>query len=111
MSETERVEKNVDFLKILSKCKSNMRKVILTNADKDLINTICECVHNCLNGNIELNNEIKTKLKRHKNDLRNLVGRNKSLKIKKKILSQKGGAFLPLLLSTVLGGLSSIFSK
>ena len=53
MSETERVEKNVDFLKILSKCKSNMRKVILSNADKDLINTICECVHNCLNGNIE----------------------------------------------------------
>ena len=111
MSETERVEKNVDFLKILSKCKSNMRKVILSNADKDLINTICECVHNCLNGNIELNNGIKTKLKLHKNDLRNLVGRNKSLKIKKKILSQKGGAFLPLLLSTVLGGLSSIFSK
>ena len=83
MSETERVEKNVDYLKILCKCKSNMRKVILTNADKDLINTICECVYNCLNGNIELNNEIKMKLKRHKKDLRNLVGRNKSLKIKK----------------------------
>jgi hypothetical protein len=51
------------------------------------------------------------KLKRHKKDLRNLVGRNKPLKIKKQILSQKGGAFLPLLLSTVLGGLSSIFLK
>jgi hypothetical protein len=58
-----------------------MRKVISTNADKDLINTICECVYNCLNGNIELNNEIKMKLK----NLRNLVGRNKSLKIKKQI--------------------------
>ena len=46
MSETERVEKNVDYLKILCKCKSNMRKVILTNAEKDLINTICECVCN-----------------------------------------------------------------
>jgi hypothetical protein len=55
MSGTERVEKNVDYLKILCKCKSNMRKVIITNADKDLINTICECVYNCLNGNIELN--------------------------------------------------------
>ena len=44
MCETKRVEKNVDYLKILCKCKSNMRKVILTNADKDLINTICECV-------------------------------------------------------------------
>ncbi len=37
-------------------------------------------VYNCLNGNIELTNEIKTKLKRHKIDLRNLVGRNKSFK-------------------------------
>jgi hypothetical protein len=89
MSETERVEKNVDFCKILSKCKSNLRKVILNNADKDLINTFCECVYNCLNGNIELNNKIKTKLKRHKNDLRNLVGRNKSLKIKKKFYHKK----------------------
>jgi hypothetical protein len=111
MNETERVEKNVDYLKILCKCESNMRKVILTDLDKDLINTICECVFNCLNGNIELNNEIKMKLKRHKKDFRDLVGRNKSLKIKIKILSQKGGAFLPLFLSTVLGGLSSIFLK
>ncbi len=111
MSETERVEKNVHYLKILCKCKSNMRKVILTNADKELINTISECVYDCLNGNIELNNGIKMKSKRHKKDLRNLVGRNKSLKIKKQILSHKGGAFLPLLLSTVLKGLSRIFLK
>ncbi len=52
-------------------------------------NTICECVYNCLNGNIELNNEIKTKLKRYKNDLRNLVGRNKSLKINQKNFIRK----------------------
>jgi hypothetical protein len=50
------------------------------------------------------------KLKRHKKDLRNLVGRNESLKIKKQILSQKGdtGRFIKYL-STVLEGLSSIF--
>ncbi len=58
----------MDYLKILCNGKSNKRKVILTNADKDLINTFCECFYNCLNGNIELNNERKMKLKRHKND-------------------------------------------
>jgi hypothetical protein len=58
MSDTERVEKNVDYLKILCKCKSNMRKVILTNEDKDLINTICECVYSCLNGNINNFNKL-----------------------------------------------------
>jgi hypothetical protein len=79
-----------------------MLKVILTSADNDQINNICECVYNYLNGNIELINRLKMKFKRHKNDLRDSVGRNKSIKIKKQSLSQKGGAFLPLLLSTVL---------
>jgi hypothetical protein len=31
-----------------------MRTAILTDADKYLINTICECVYNCLNGKIDL---------------------------------------------------------
>jgi hypothetical protein len=42
------------------------------------------------------------KLKRHKNDLRYLVGRKKSLKNKKQTLSQKGRSFLPLLLTIKL---------
>jgi len=111
MNELERVEKNFDFLKILCKCNKKMRKSILENADKDLVATICECVYNCLNGNIELNADIKTKLKRHKETLRKLVGKKKSIKLKKQILNQRGGAFLPILLSTVLSGLTSLFTS
>jgi hypothetical protein len=83
MSDTDRVKRNIDYLNILCKCNSKMRKSILHNADKDLINTLCECIHNCLNGNIDLNEQTKNKLKRHKNILRKLL-------VKKKVSIKKG---------------------
>ena len=108
---SNRIEKNLEYLKILSKCNNKMRKSIIDNADKELISTICECILNCMNGNINLNEETKLKLKRHKNSLRNLLIKKKiSVKKKKNILKQKGGAFLPVLLSTVISGLASLFS-
>jgi len=111
MSDTDRVKRNIDYLNILCKCNSKMRKSILHNADKDLINTLCECIHNCLNGNIDLNEQTKNKLKRHKNILRKLLVKKKvSIKKKREIFNQKGG-FLPVLLSTVLGGLTSILAN
>ena len=47
-----------------------------------LISTICECILNCINGNINLDTETKIKLNRHKNVLRNLS-------VKKKIYLNK----------------------
>ena len=116
MSQTSNVVNNKDLLNVLSKCNSKMRHSIINCADKNLINTICECILNCMNGNISINNETKIKLKRHKEVLRKISVKKKvSLKEKKKILSknlnQKGGAILPLLLATVLGGLSDIVSN
>ena len=82
------MEKNIEYLKILSQCNNKMRKSIIENADKELISIICECILNCINGNVNLDTETKIKLNRHK----------------------KGGAFLPLLLSSVIGGLASLLS-
>ena len=108
---SKKVEKNIEYLKILSKCNNKMRKSIIENADKELISTICECILNCINGNINLDTETKIKLNRHKNVLRNLLVKKKiSVKKKKHLLKQKGGAFLPLLLSSVIGGLASLLS-
>jgi len=108
---SNKVEKNIEYLKILSKCNNKMRKSIIENADKELISTICECILNCINGNINLDTETKIKLNRHKNVLRNLLVKKKiSVKKKKHLLKQKGGAFLPLLLSSVIGGLASLLS-
>ena len=49
-----------------------MRKSILDHADKEIVSSICECILNCMNGNITINEETKSKLNRHKSKLRNL---------------------------------------
>lgn len=108
----DRVAKNLDYLKVLSKCKCKMRKSILQNADQDLVSSICECIVNCLNGNISINSDIKEKIGKQKNFLRKVLKKNNSLKLKKQLLAQKGGSILSLILPTVISGLTSyLFDK
>ena len=45
---SNRIEKNLEYLKILSKCNSKMKKSIIDNADKELISTICESILHCI---------------------------------------------------------------
>jgi|LakMenE18May11ns_1017448.scaffolds.fasta_scaffold9413320_2 hypothetical protein len=98
----DKIKNNLDYLKILSDCTKPMHNSIITSAKKDLIYTLCECVLNCMNGNINLNETTKGKLCKHKNKLRHLLKKKSTLKEKKKILIQHGGSFLPLILSTIL---------
>jgi hypothetical protein len=51
----DKIKNNLDYLKILSDCTKPMHNSIITSAKKDLIYTLCECVLNCMNGNINLN--------------------------------------------------------
>ena len=106
---TELINKNKDILCVLGKCKQNIRKGIINNADKELINTICQCVYNLLKGNIELTNQEKDLLLKYKQPLRKLIKKS-SIKNKKKILIQQGG-FLNILIPAVITGLSSIISS
>lgn len=100
---SNRIKNNLDYLKILGSCKTAMRKAIIENADKDLVYTLCECVLNCLNGNVPINDSVKNKLKRHRKVLREVLKKKSSSIIKKKsILIQKGGAFLPLIIPTIM---------
>jgi len=99
----ERIEKHLNHLCILKHCKKPMHKSIIQGADKELINTICECILNCLNGNVKLNEKEVNTLAKHKKYLRQLMSKdNKSIKKKKQILVQKGTGFLPIILSAVL---------
>ena len=43
-SSLEKLKRKKDVLKLLGECKSKIRKAILKNADKDLIETICHCI-------------------------------------------------------------------
>ena len=106
------LRKNEDVLKFLRKAKPCYRKAVLSSADKNLVLCICECAHNTLLGKVPLSKSQKLQLSKHKKTLRCLVKPRESFVKKKKILVQKGGAFLPFLLAPIISGiLSAIVSK
>lgn len=81
-----------------------MTKNILAVADPVLYKAICECALNITNGNIPITNADKKKLETYKGVLRKLSCSNNTLLSKRKIIRQKGGSFLPILLATLLAG-------
>ena len=101
-------KKHLHNLEFLSKCSDQMRKDILKNADKDLIQCICECVFNCLKGNVQLLKDEKIQLSKYKQPLRDLIKNRQSIKNKRKILVQKGGAILPFLLPAIVESIKLI---
>ena len=98
-------------LQVLQSAKPNLRKAILRESDKALVYAICEICDNLLLGNIPLATAQKSKLKRYRNDLRRLAQKGEGWKAKKEHLVQKGGAFLPLLLSAVASVLPMLFKS
>ena len=95
-------------LQVLQSAKPNLRKAIIRESDKAIIYAICEICDNLLSGNIPLTAGQKSKLKKYRNLIRELAQKGKGLKAKKEKI-QKGGTFLPLLLSTVASVLPSLF--
>jgi hypothetical protein len=99
----------VAILKILFKAKPKYRKILLENADKNLVKGLCECVLNILLGNIHISAEQKKKFSKHKSYLRELVKKGGDWKKKRKVL-QKGGNFLiPLLIPIITTLISKLF--
>ena len=105
----EQIIKQKDILNTLSNCKIKLRKSIINNSDKNLIEAICQCVLNLLQGNINLSATQKTALSKYKKYLRKLVEKS-PLKDKKKILIQKGG-FLQYLIPAAIEGISLLISN
>lgn len=101
-----RVKTHLDLLKALHTLKPKYCKALLNVCSEDEINCICECIYNILNGKIPLENKDKSKLSKHKTVLRKLVSKGKN-NPRKRTIVQKGGAFLPIILGTILSGLLS----
>ncbi len=105
----DKVLDNFATLKKLSCCSKKVKNQVIKKGKKDLIHTICECVHNTLNGKVKLTPKELNKLNNHKYTLRKLLSK-KNLKDKKEILIQKGG-FLNILLPSAIALLTSILEK
>ena len=95
------------ILKELAREKSIYRITILKKADPKLIIDICDIIYNILEGNLPLDKKQKELLFKERNFLRKLVEKNK-ITYKRRLLVQKGGFILPLLLPTALSAISSL---
>lgn len=97
------------LLEVLKSAKPKLSKAILQHADKALIFSLCEIADNLLSGNIALSATQKSQLKKYRNHFRRLAQRGEGWHAKRKYLTQKGGSFLPLLLSAVASVLPMLF--
>lgn len=105
-----RVQTHLGLLKALLHLKPKYRDALLKICGEDEVNCISECIFNVLKGKVPLKDKDKSKLKKHKNLLRKIVSKGKN-KTRKRLLVQKGGAFLPIILSAVLTTLLNSITK
>ena len=101
---------NYHALHVLKGAAPKLRKAIISNCDRELLNSICECVLNLLNGNVKLSGCVKRKLRKHKAVLRKVADKRVPNSVKKKLIVQQGGFLLPLL-SAVLPALTTLIFK
>jgi hypothetical protein len=99
------------ILHVLKTACPKLRMGIISNCDKGLLDDISVCILNVLNGNIELSDSTKRKLKKHKTSLRTLLDKRKPLSAKKCVIIQKSGFLLPLLRAVLPILASLIFQK
>lgn len=95
-----RLRKHIHLLRYLAGGKKSIVRAIINEADRDVINILCECAHNVINRNIPLSPRQKKELKKHKRKF--LILLNKSASIKKKKKTLQTGGFIGTLLATVL---------
>lgn len=99
-SKSKLLKNNKHMLLVLKSAKPQLRKAILKNAPEELIKALFEICYNLLKGNYPVPPAKRGTLHKYKNPMRIVGSPQKSLKVKRKTLVQKGG-FLPVLLSTI----------
>lgn len=94
---SSRMQRNLGVLELLYKSPPRVRKVIISNANVDLINALCEIALNVLKGAIPLNDKQYRQLKKKKAVIRRLADKKVKTPQKRKAINQSGGFLLPLL--------------
>ena len=98
---------NIHDLHVFKTATLKLRKAIVSNCDRELVHSICECVLNVLNGKVRLSDCVARKLRKHRTVLRKVADKRVHLLGKKKLIVQRGGFLLPLL-SAVLPALATL---
>ena len=90
------------FLEGLTHLPPRYRQKMINDSPKEVIDSVGECCLNIIKGNVRLTKAQKQKLQARQRHIRLLSSKEVSVPDKKKIINQKGGALLGLLLKTLL---------
>ena len=85
-----RLKRNRLCLCLLAKTDHVLARAIIEKGNGDLVQSLYECAHSILKGNVPLKKSQKGRLRRYRKDLRALEKRKSALHERKRIL-QKGG--------------------
>jgi len=90
-------ESNYNVLHVSKMAEPKLRKAIISNCKKELVNSKSECILNVLNGNVKLSDSNTRKLRKHKATHTKVSEKRVPLCGKKKLIVQRGAFLLPLL--------------
>lgn len=93
---SKRIKRNLPILKALFALKPSESRIFLCKGSNDLILALCEISLNVLKGNVPLTFDQYSKLNKQKKFIK-LFANRKTVKHKRKVLTQTGGFLLPLL--------------
>lgn len=104
---SRRLQRYAPLLALLARATPPIRRAVLRGNDPGLLQCLCECVKNVLNGNVPLTRAHKTRLQRYKTGLRTLVKKSVPLHKKGRIVQRGGflGALLAPLAASVIGSI------
>jgi len=93
----KRINSNYDALQVLRSAQPKLRKAISLNGNRELLNSISECVLKLLKGNLKVLECAKRKLSKHRSVLRKVADKRVSSSAKKRLINQRGDFLVPLL--------------
>ena len=79
------------YIQLLAKSGPKRRKALLNQATHEELKGLCEICLNIFKGNIPLSDNNFRKLKRNSNTIKVLASSKIPLRVKKRVVSQKGG--------------------
>lgn len=105
------LKKHFPQLKELKTQRKAIRKYILTQANAELVNCICECCLNVLNGNVKITKKQRKVLLPYGKILRMLAQRGVPVETRRQRILQRGGGFLPALLVPILSVVAKLLKN
>jgi hypothetical protein len=95
----KRIRSDYHKLHALNEARPKLRQAVISNCDKDVVHSVSECALNVLRGNVKLSDCTKRKLRKLKHQLRAVVDKRLSITSKKKLIIQRGGFLVPLMMA------------